>query len=144
MDKELVIEKLRKVIDPELGVNVVDLGLIYDVEVINENSKQKTQPSLHGISQTADLAVSKSGNFGGQADNRDKDKLSDKQMVKITMTLTSPGCPLAGSFDFLVRAALQEIPDLDVDKDVQIDLTFDPPWTMEMMSEEVQMTLGLK
>ncbi len=95
--------------DPELSVNIVDLGLIYDIKLKNS----KTQ------------------------------KLKTNQRVKITMTLTTPGCPLAGMFDALLRNALKKIPGLDVKRDVEIELTFDPPWTMEMMTEEVRAELGL-
>jgi metal-sulfur cluster biosynthetic enzyme len=105
--KDEIIEKLKGVIDPELGVNIVDLGLIYDV-IVEQGTEGK------------------------------------EQRAKIVMTLTSPGCPLAGSFDFLVRQKLTEIPGLNTSDDVEIELTFDPPWTMEMMSEEVQMQLGFK
>lgn len=97
-----VRECLEAVIDPELGVNIVDLGLIYRVEV-----REKDNPK-----------------------------------VKIVMTLTSPGCPLAGSFDGMVRDALRVLPGLDVEDDVEIELTFDPPWTPELMSEQVKADLG--
>ena len=92
--------------DPELHVNIVDLGLVYEVNVRRAKGKG--------------------------------------HRVHIVMTLTTPGCPLAGMFDALVRHALKKIPGLDVKQDVEIELTFDPPWTMEMMSEEVRAELGLE
>lgn len=94
--KEVVTEKLREVIDPEMGVNIVDLGLIYDVSV-------------------------------------------DRGNVRILMTLTTPGCPLASVFDQLVGDAVREIEGVG---DVSIELTFDPPWTQDLMSEEVKAELG--
>ena len=94
--KEDVLEVLRQVEDPELGMDIVDLGLLYDVEV--EGSK-----------------------------------------VKVTYSLTSMGCPagplIAGDID---RAA-REVPGVE---DVDLELTFDPPWTPDRMSEDAKFILG--
>lgn len=97
---ELIEEKLKNVIDPELNIDIVSLGLIYEVTV------------------------------------------SPAGTVHILMTLTSPGCPLAGVFGTMVKDALRGIEDLEVDKNVSVELTFDPPWTQEMMSEEARAELG--
>lgn len=99
-----VKEALKKVMDPELNVNVVDLGLVYEIKRRMKNEEWR---------------------------------------INIVMTLTTPGCPLAGMFDALVRNALKKIPGLDVNRDVEIELTFDPPWTTEMMTDEVKAELGL-
>ena len=94
--KEEVLEVLRQVEDPELGMDIVDLGLLYDVEV--EGSK-----------------------------------------VKVLYSLTSMGCPagplIAGDID---RAA-REVPGVE---DVDLELTFDPPWTPERMSDDAKFILG--
>jgi len=94
--KEEVLEVLRQVEDPELGMDIVDLGLLYDVEV--EGPK-----------------------------------------VKITYSLTSMGCPagplIAGDID---RAA-REVEGVE---DVDLELTFDPPWTPDKMSEDAKFILG--
>ena len=95
--EEQVWERLRTVMDPELKINIVDLGLVYKVKV------------------------------GKQID--------------ILMTLTTPGCPLAGMFDALVKHALKKLPGVDVDRDIKIELTFDPPWTADMMSEQAKAEL---
>jgi metal-sulfur cluster biosynthetic enzyme len=94
--KEDVLEVLRQVEDPELGMDIVDLGLLYDVEV--EGSK-----------------------------------------VKVTYSLTSMGCPagplIAGDID---RAA-REVPGVE---EVDLELTFDPPWTPDRMSDDAKFILG--
>ena len=90
--------KLKLVLDPELGVSIVDLGLIY------------------GIS------VSKDG------------------VCTITMTLTTIGCPLFGQIQKEIEDRVME---LEAIEEVKIDLTFDPPWTAEKMTEEARITLGL-
>lgn len=95
--EEKIWENLKKVIDPELGVNIVDLGLVYDVR-----------------------------HEAGEAE--------------IDLTLTSPGCPLAGVIDQEIKKVLAEIPEI---KNLHIELIWDPPWTKEMISEEVRAELGI-
>ena len=95
---EQVKEKLRDVLDPELGVSIVDLGLIYTVEV-----------DQHGV-------------------------------CVITMTLTTIGCPLFGQIQKSIEDKVLEVDGIE---DVSIDLTFDPPWTPDKMSESVKIELGL-
>jgi len=93
-----VIEQLRTVYDPEIPVNVYDLGLIYDVQV---------------------------------ADNKD---------VHILMTLTSPACPVAGSLPGEIECAVRATTGIG---EVSVELTWDPPFTVEMMSQETRLMLGI-
>jgi FeS assembly SUF system protein len=92
-----VIEELRNVYDPEIPVNVYDLGLIYEIRVDNEKN------------------------------------------VHIVMTLTSPMCPVAGSLPGEVETAARSTPGIGK---VTVELTWDPPFTIERMSEEVKLMLG--
>lgn len=100
-----VLKRLDQVMDPELGISIVKLGLIYKVTLT---------PSQDAKSQS----------------------------VRILMTLTTPGCPLASVFDGMVRDALFGLPNLDTDRDVSIELTFDPPWVPDMMDPEAKAELG--
>lgn len=102
-----VYDCLRTVIDPELNIDIVSLGLIYDVQIATV--------------QTADIP---------------------QQKVHIQMTLTTPGCPLIHVLEKMVRESLEGFADLDVYRDVTIELTFDPPWIPDMMSEEARAELG--
>lgn len=95
--EEQIREKLKKVIDPELGIDIVSLGLIYDIRF-----------------------------EAGEAE--------------IDLTLTSPGCPLAGVIDMEIKNALAELPEI---KNLHIELVWDPPWTKELISEEVRAELGI-
>ena len=95
--EEKIWEGLRGVIDPELGVSIVDLGLVYDVRYED-----------------------------GEAE--------------VEMTLTSPGCPLAPIIDKKVREALSEIDEV---KNLSLELVWEPPWTKEMMSDELKAEFGL-
>ncbi|MBV8338961.1 MAG: metal-sulfur cluster assembly factor [Candidatus Eremiobacteraeota bacterium] len=95
---ERVRDELRNVIDPEIGIDMVSLGLIYDVRI-------------------------------------------EGSIVYVTMTLTSPGCPVAGMFINAVHAALMSIPGVS---DAKVDLTFAPPWDPRTMaSEDAKMILGI-
>ena len=96
--KEKILVVLRGIYDPELPVNIYDLGLIYDI-------------SMAGI---------------------------DKALI--TMTLTSPNCPMA---DILIYEIQQKVLEIDGISEVDITLTFDPIWDPHVLSEEVKLDLGL-
>lgn len=96
--KEKVIEALKNVYDPEIPVNIVDLGLIYDIQV---------------------------------------DEMAGK--VKIKMTLTAPGCPLG---TYILSDAEMVVKEVEGVKDVEVELTYDPPWSPEMMSIDAKKELG--
>lgn len=93
-----VREKLREVIDPELGVSIVDLGLIYDIAVANDG------------------------------------------LCVIMMTLTTIGCPL---FDVIEKDIETKVKEISEIKEVKTELTFDPPWTPDKMTEDTKIELGL-
>jgi metal-sulfur cluster biosynthetic enzyme len=98
VSKELVMEKLKDVFDPELQMSIVELGLIYDVEI-----------------------------------NGDR--------VKVTYTLTTPGCPLGPVIDGQIQDAVMDIPGV---RYVDAVLTFSPPWDPRTMaSDDVKMALGI-
>ncbi len=94
---EEVTDALRDVIDPELGLDFVELGLIYDVEV------------------------------------------QDDGIVRITYTLTSPGCPIGPQVSEQIEEFVGE---LDGVNQVEPTMTFSPPWTPERMSEDAKFALG--
>jgi len=96
--RERVIAALRQVEDPEIPVNLYDLGLIYRLEVDAEG------------------------------------------MVELDMTLTSPGCPVAGGMPWLVGEAVKAVAGV---QDARVRLVWDPPWTQQRMSEEALLQLGL-
>jgi FeS assembly SUF system protein len=93
-----VVEALRTCYDPEIPVNIYDLGLIYDIEI---------------------------GPAGG---------------VKIAMTLTSPGCPVAG---MLVADVESKAKSVDGVSEATVELVWDPPWSPERMSESAKLQLNL-
>ena len=92
-----LIEKLKTVFDPEIPVDIYELGLIYKVDV------------------------------------------SDDKDVAIDMTLTAPGCPVAGEMPGWVQDAIEPVAGV---KEVKVGMTFDPPWGMDMMSDEARLELG--
>lgn len=100
--KKKIWEALVKVIDPELNVSIVGLGLIYSVEV------SETQ--------------------------------AGKGEALIRMTLTSPGCPLAGLIDSSITECVRAIPEVE---SVRVEVVWEPPWSPSLMSEEVKAELGM-
>lgn len=95
---ESIVKILKTIYDPEIPVDIYELGLIYDVMV-----------------------------------NTDYE-------VKILMTLTSPNCPVAES---LPREVEEKVKSIDNVKDAEVEITFDPPWSKELMSEEAKLELGM-
>ena len=95
---EKIVRVLKTIYDPEIPVDIYELGLIYDV-MVNEDDE-----------------------------------------VKILMTLTTPNCPVAESLPMEVE---EKVKSLDEVKDCEVEITFDPPWTQELMSEEAKLELGM-
>ncbi len=103
--RQAVMEQLATVIDPELNIDIVSLGLIYNVTVTES---------------------------------------AGRHHVAILMTLTTPGCPLAGVLDQMVRTCVLPTHTFDPEQDLSLTITFDPPWVPDMMSLEARMELGLE
>jgi len=101
MDKkqleDIIITVIKTIYDPEIPVDIYELGLIYDIDI-------------------------------------DAD-----QNVKVSMTLTSPSCPVAES---LPNEVEDKIRGIEMVNDAKVEITFEPPWDKEMMSEEAQLELG--
>ena len=97
--KDQVVAALRTVYDPEMPVNIYELGLIYDASV------------------------------------------DDEGRAAIRMTLTAPNCPVAGSLPGEVERAVRTVPGVT---DVKLELTFDPPWSKDRMSEAAKLALGIE
>ena len=96
--EENIVAMLRTVYDPEIPVNIYDLGLVYDVDVDHETGS-----------------------------------------VEILMTLTAPHCPMA---DFILEDTQMKVESVKGVKSAKVNLTFDPMWNKEMMSEEAKLELG--
>ena len=94
---EKIVKELKSIFDPEIPVDIYELGLIYDVFVTDDNE------------------------------------------VKILMTLTTPNCPVA---ETLPQEVEEKIKSLDDVKTAEVEITFDPPWTKDLMSEEAKLELG--
>ena len=95
---EKIVGVLKTIFDPEIPVDIYELGLIYDV-FVNEDFE-----------------------------------------VKILMTLTSPNCPVA---ETLPLEVVEKVKSIDEVKNAEVEITFDPPWTKDIMSEEAKLELGM-
>ena len=97
--RDQVIAALKRVYDPEMPVNIYELGLIYACDVSHEGN------------------------------------------VALRMTLTAPNCPVAGTLPGEVERAVRAVPGVN---DVKLELTFDPPWSKDRMSEAAKLALGIE
>lgn len=95
---EKVVKVLKTIYDPEIPVDIYELGLIYDVMV------------------------------------------SSDAEVKILMTLTSPNCPVAETLPVEIEEKVKSLKEV---KDAEVEITFDPPWSKDLMSEEAKLELGM-
>lgn len=95
---ELMVAKFKSIYDPEIPVDIYELGLIYDAFVSQDGK------------------------------------------AKILMTLTSPNCPVAESLPNEVKQRIEEIEGIE---EAEVEITFDPPWDRDMMSEEAKFELGM-
>lgn len=95
---EKIVRVLKTIYDPEIPVDIYELGLIYDVMVSSDND------------------------------------------IKILMTLTTPNCPVAESLPMEVEEKVKTMEEV---KDCEVEITFDPPWSQELMSEEAKLELGM-
>lgn len=96
--KNLIIESLKNVFDPEVPVNIYELGLIYEISLDGENN------------------------------------------AKIVMTLTAPNCPVAESLPIEVKETVLAIDGINK---VEVEITFEPPWDQDMISDAAKLDLGL-
>lgn len=95
--EDILVAELQTIYDPEIPVNIYDLGLIYNL--------------------------------------KEQDGILD-----VEMTLTAPGCPVADSIMAEVKQKMEQVEGIN---EARIDLVFDPPWTMDMMTEEAKLELGM-
>ena len=95
---EKIVTVLKTIYDPEIPVDIYELGLIYDV-MVNEDNE-----------------------------------------IRILMTLTTPNCPVAESLPMEVEEKVKSMNEV---KDCEVEITFDPPWTQDLMSEEAKLELGM-
>jgi len=98
IDKNEIVASLKTIHDPELPVNIYDLGLIYDIRLIDKND------------------------------------------LKIKMSLTAPGCPVAGEMPGQVANTLAKIPNVGL---IEVELVWEPAWTKDRMSEDAKLALDI-
>ena len=98
INKDQVVECIKTVVDPEIPVNLYDLGLIYEI------------------------------------------KISDKNDVKIKMTLTNPNCPVAGTMPESVGKSVEKLSNLN---SIEVSLVWDPKWHKDLMSEDAKLALDI-
>ena len=143
--KEQVYEQLKTVKDPELFINIVDLGLVYEVKISNKFEIRNSKFETTSKSKTTKQPQYHVG-YGAQQKNENspvpqsvRGTAKQRYSVFILLTLTSPGCPLADTFEGMITQAVKKIPEVD---EVNVELTWEPAWNQDMMSEEAKAELG--
>jgi metal-sulfur cluster biosynthetic enzyme len=130
VNEETVREALKQVIDPELFINIIDLGLVYVVEVV----PAAAQNSGEGATETSgDNATAAASESAGQS-------TGEKQDVKIEMTMTSPACPAGPQ---LIAQSKSVVGALAGVNSVEVKLVMVPPWTPDRMTEDARDQLGI-
>jgi len=140
LNEKKVYQALETVLDPELGIDIVSLGLIYEVEVLDRSMNNTRDQST--VADDDRLLGDVKSVSSDQLNIQEGFGLIDQPIVRITMTLTTPGCPLAPIIDQMVREAVGSLPEVASEDNIEIALTFDPPWVPDMMSEEARAELG--
>lgn len=97
--KDSIMNALELVVDPELGIDIVNLGLVYDVDMDEEGN------------------------------------------LTVKMTLTSMGCPLAGTIVSQVKGVMEDIPEV---KNTEVEIVWNPPWSKDKMSRYAKIALGIR
>ena len=122
--KEQIIEEIRKIYDRQVPVNIYELGLIYDVSIINNDVKVKMTLTTPNCPVAESLPK----------------EVKDEKFAIIKMTLTSPNCPVAESLPKEVKEGAMQVEGIE---DVDLELVWDPPWNKDMMSEAAKLELNL-
>jgi len=106
-----VMARLRTIFDPETGVNIVDMGFIYAVQIEPTAATDTTNSPFR---------------------------------LKVVYTLTTPACPLAATLQDMMFSAFADLEELGFipERDLVLELSFDPPWTLDHLSEEAKAELG--
>ncbi len=142
--EELVREELRKVVDPELFVNIVDLGLVYVVELVPvATDGELPSGEVSDAPQAASEPSSETSNEVAADDSASSEVVaSDVSPVDIVidMTMTSPACPAGPQLIANSKQVVGRIPGV---RNVEVRIVMDPPWTPDRMTDEARDQLGI-
>jgi metal-sulfur cluster biosynthetic enzyme len=133
LNEEQVRETLKQVVDPELFVNIIDLGLVYTVTVAPAQANSSGE-TTNGQSPNERAQPSATDSTG------DDTQADPKEDVFIEMTMTSPACPAGPQ---LIGNAKQVVGRLPGVNNVEVKIVMTPPWTPDLMSEEARDQLGI-
>lgn len=118
-----VLGALKECYDPEIPVNIVDLGLIYEVKFADVKFEDAKLEGMKPESAPSEAAA------------------ENKQDVTVDMTLTAPGCPEHVNISAQVKARLEQLPGI---RNASVNVVWNPPWTPERLSAEARKTLGIE
>lgn len=140
LTEEQIRESLKQVVDPELFVNIIDLGLVYTVTIAPAQVPVISQATNEPVTATNGIAASAASPPAGEVDQSQIADVGDKEDVFIEMTMTSPACPAGPQ---LIGNAKQVIGRLPGVNKVEVKIVMTPPWTPDLMTEEARDQLGI-
>jgi metal-sulfur cluster biosynthetic enzyme len=140
LTEEQIRESLKQVVDPELFVNIIDLGLVYTVTVAPAQIPAVVETSGEtGAATDGNIPAAVSGSDGETTDG-ESTGTAEKEDVFIEMTMTSPACPAGPQ---LIGNAKQVVSRLPGVNNVEVRIVMSPPWTPDRMSEDARDQLGI-
>jgi len=151
LSEDAVREALKQVVDPELFVNIVDLGLVYTVMIETASAADPTEPPADATASSTDSAVAAgsptsesvppaSGDQGDSEPAASPNESGEPLRVVVEMTMTSPACPAGPQ---LVAQTKTAVGQLEGVRDVEVKIVMTPPWTPDRMTEDARDQLGI-
>jgi metal-sulfur cluster biosynthetic enzyme len=148
LSEDIIREELKKVVDPELFVNIIDLGLVYSIDITPvcavETQSPGDPPQDAQMSQQSDATA---GNVPASVQDTATDSPESaestgatKHHVRIEMTMTSPLCPAGPQLIANCKQVLSQLPEVG---SVEVKIVLDPPWTPDRMTEAARDQLGI-
>ncbi|GIW96089.1 MAG: hypothetical protein KatS3mg110_4130 [Pirellulaceae bacterium] len=147
LSQDKILEELHKVVDPELFVNIVDLGLVYKVDITPmteatppEVPPEQSEPAGSEPAGSGETVVSATGSEPEPGQSQSSPQAETKYRVRIEMTMTSPMCPAGPQLISGCKYVLSQLPEVG---DVEVKIVLDPPWTPDRMTEAARDQLGI-
>ena len=141
LTEDVIREELKKVVDPELFVNIIDLGLVYTIDITPSEDGVPASGSANSPTEqpvTSSLASQDTKRSAEEA--TDSVPAATKHHVRIEMTMTSPLCPAGPQLIANCKQVLSQLPEVG---SVEVKIVLDPPWTPDRMTDAARDQLGI-
>lgn len=141
LSEDVIREELKKVVDPELFVNIIDLGLVYTIDITpSEDGGPAPGTANSPTEQPAASSLSSQDTKRSAEEATDSIPAATKHHVRIEMTMTSPLCPAGPQLIANCKQVLSQLPEVG---SVEVKIVLDPPWTPDRMTDAARDQLGI-